>query len=74
MITEQNEENNKMNEHLNWELNATAAKEVYGCYVDYEERFYICPYCGEPVYEEDWAEESLEEFMCPICEDEDEEE
>ena len=30
-----------------------------------------CPYCGEPVYEDDWSEESLEEFMCPICEDED---
>lgn len=57
-----------------WELNANTAKEVYGCHVDYVERFYICPCCGEPVYEEDWSDESLEEFMCPICEDEDMEE
>ena len=57
-----------------WELNANTAKEVYGCHVDYKERFYICPHCCEPVYEEDWAEESLEEFMCPICEDEEVEE
>lgn len=54
-----------------WELNANTAKEVYGCHVDYAERFFICPYCGEPVYEADWSEESLKEFMCPICEDED---
>ena len=54
-----------------WELNANTAKEVYGCHVDYKERFYICPHCCEPVYEEDCAEESLEEFMCRICEDED---
>jgi RNA polymerase subunit RPABC4/transcription elongation factor Spt4 len=74
MITEQNKEDNTMNHHPAWELNANTAKEVYGCHVDYEERFYICPYCGETVYEEDWSEESLEEFMCPICEDEDAEE
>ena len=53
-----------------WELNANTAKEVYGCYVDYEERFFICPYCGEPVYEEDWAPEDHAAFLCPICEDE----
>ena len=57
-----------------WELNASAVKGVYGSYVDYEDRFYICPFCGEMVYEEDWLEETLEEFFCPICEDEDEEE
>ena len=56
-----------------WELNANTVKEVYGGYVDYEERFYICPFCDEPVYEEDWTDEQLCDFMCPICEDEDEE-
>ena len=54
-----------------WELNANTVKEVYGGYVDYEERFYICPFCDEPVYEEDWTDEQLCDFMCPICEDED---
>lgn len=57
-----------------WELSAHTVREVYGGYVDYEERFYVCPCCGEPVYEKDWSKESLEEFMCPICEDEDAEE
>ena len=60
--------------HIAWELNANAVKGVCGCHVDYEERFYICPFCGERVYEKDWSEDSLEAFICPICEDEDEEE
>ena len=62
-----------MNHHTAWELNANTANEVYGCHVNRKERFYICPYCGEPVYEDDWSEETLEEFMCPICMDEGEE-
>ena len=37
-------------------------------FVDWEERFYHCPECGEPVYEDDWYEEELEKFICPICE------
>lgn len=49
-----------------WELNANVVKEVFGGHVDYEKRFYLCPYCGEPVYEKDWSEETLEEFICPI--------
>lgn len=56
-----------------WEQNAIIVEDAYGCYVDYKDRFYLCPYCGEAIYEEDWSEESLEEFICPICEDEDEE-
>lgn len=51
-----------------WEWNANTVREIYGCYVDYEERFYNCPDCGEPVYEEDWLEEVMAEFICPICE------
>ena len=56
-----------------WELNANTAKEVYGCHVDYAERFFICPYCGEHVYEDEWTDEQLCDFLCPICEDEEEE-
>ena len=44
----------------------------YGSYVNFEERFYTCPFCGEPVYEDDWSEVDLGNFLCPICEDEDE--
>lgn len=57
-----------------WEKNATYVEDVYGSYVDKEEGFYICPCCGEPVYECDWNKEELEKFICPICEDVDLEE
>ena len=29
---------------------------------------FICPECGECVYECDWTEEGLKKFLCPICE------
>ena len=57
-----------------WESNARFAEKTYGVYVDWEERFYVCPFCDEPVYEEDWEEEELAEFLCPICEDVDRDE
>ena len=57
-----------------WEENAKKVAEVYGCYVDWEERFYECPFCGEPVYECDWSDKVLKKWLCPICEDIDEEE
>lgn len=52
-----------------WEKNAKTIEEEYGMQVDWEERFYICPECGEPVYEDDWGKSDLVEFLCPICED-----
>jgi predicted RNA-binding Zn-ribbon protein involved in translation (DUF1610 family) len=54
----------KMNQ---WEKNAKYVERVYGTYVDWEERFYECPECGEPVYECDWSDEELKDFICPIC-------
>ena len=57
---------------INWERNAARCQDEYGSYVNFEERFYTCPFCGEPVYEEDWSEIDLGDFLCPICEDEDE--
>lgn len=50
-----------------WEANAKLVVETYGGYVDWEERFYICPECGEPVYECDWDTIDLLEALCPIC-------
>ena len=52
-----------------WEKNAKEVEEVYGGFVDWEEKFYICPECGEPVYKCDWDEGELAKFLCPICED-----
>lgn len=49
-----------------WEANAKIVEEVYGGFVDWEERFYNCPECGEPIYEDDWTTRYLLE-LCPVC-------
>lgn len=51
-----------------WEFNANYVSMTYGSQVDWQERFYICPECGEPVYDCDWTDEELREVLCPICE------
>lgn len=51
------------------EKNAKEVEKFYGEFVDWEEKFYICPECGEPVYKRDWDEDELRKFLCPICED-----
>ena len=53
---------------INWERNANMVAKDFGSYVDWDERYYICPDCGEVVYEEDWADMDFEDFLCPICE------
>lgn len=57
-----------------WEINAKIVENEYGGFVDWEEEFYECPYCGEPIYKEDWEIGDLDDFICPICEDVDLEE
>lgn len=57
-----------------WEKNAKYVEQVYGAYVDWDERFYICPVCEESVYECDWNETKLSNFLCPVCEFNEEEE
>ena len=51
-----------------WTVNAYIVGMFYGENVNYEERFYTCPNCGEPIYECDWWEKDFEDFLCPICE------
>lgn len=48
-----------------WKLAAEYAEEVYGVQVDEEEEFFICPECGEPIYECDWTDSDF--MFCPIC-------
>jgi len=50
-----------------WENNAQLVRDVYGGVVDWQEGFYFCPECGEPVYYDDWGESDLEKVICPIC-------
>ena len=49
-----------------WECIARYCQDEYGIFVDWEERFFICPECGEPIYECDWEDEELR--ACPVCE------
>ena len=48
-----------------WELLALRCEKIYGVQVDFNERFFICPECGEPIYECDWSDDELE--TCPVC-------
>jgi hypothetical protein len=50
-----------------WEVNAKFVESVYGSYVDWDERFYICPECREPIYECDWDDDELCGKICPVC-------
>lgn len=50
-----------------WESNAVIVEGTYGGFVDWDERFYNCPECGEPIYECDWSDEELSETLCPVC-------
>lgn len=36
--------------------------------VDFDEKFFICPECGEPVYADDWEDTDFDGVKCPICE------
>ena len=50
-----------------WEKVARYCEKEYGVHIDWEERFFICPECGEPIYECDWRDNDLLE-ECPVCE------
>ena len=51
----------------NWKHAAKYCEEEFGAYVDWEERFFECPECGDPIYECDW-EDHPNWGMCPVCE------
>lgn len=56
-------------ERTQWEKNAIYVNDIYGAYVNWEDHFYKCPECGEPIYEDDWSEKELRDYFCPVCED-----
>lgn len=49
---------------MTWENVAKMCEDVYGIYVNWEERFFICPECDEPIYECDFDSFNI----CPVCE------
>ena len=65
---------------MEWEKLAKYCRKTYGVLVDWEERFFECPECGEPIYECDWTFTDLHwspeydkympnKMFCPICEE-----
>lgn len=57
-----------------WERMAFLIKANYGNeWVNWEEEYAVCPYCGEKIYLKNWASsdliDGLGNFMCPICGD-----
>ena len=55
---------------MKWEKVAEYCEEIYGSFVDWEERFFICPECEDPIYEDDWDEGTRRTYQhyCPVCE------
>lgn len=49
-----------------WLEAATFCEEIYGIVLNTKEGFFICPNCGEPIYERDW-ENHNDWYECPIC-------
>lgn len=50
-----------------WLTAAVYCEEVYGVHVDMKEGFFVCPECGELIYECDW--DGYGDWdVCPICE------
>lgn len=55
---------------MEWEKIAKKIEKVYGSIVDWDERFFICPECDEPIYEVDYPYIELtmaNDAICPVC-------
>ena len=55
-----------------WCKIAKYVEKTYNAYVDWDEEFFECPECGEPIYACDWESSELltdvGNFICPVCE------
>ena len=52
---------------MTWEEAAKLCEVTYGVLVDYYDNYFICPFCDEPVYADDFCR--WDYVMCPICEE-----
>ena len=50
-----------------WQDVANFIEKDYGGYVDWDEEFFLCPECGEPIYECDYPCIDMG-MICPVCE------
>lgn len=51
---------------MTWYALARIVESEYGGYVDWDECFFLCPECGEPIYKEDYP--FIDDECCPVCE------
>ena len=56
----------------NWLQMAHLIEVNYDSLIDWNDRFFYCPKCHEPVYEDEWESEDdfldgYNNFICPIC-------
>lgn len=56
----------------NWLQIAHLIEVNYDSLIDWNDRFFYCPKCHEPVYEDKWESEDdfldgYNNFACPIC-------
>lgn len=49
-----------------WKDAAKYCRREHGVYVDEGEGFFICPDCGEPIYDDDWVGYTNWD-ECPVC-------
>lgn len=56
----------------NWDKIAHLIEVNYGSLIDWDDRFFYCPECHEPIYEDEWADLDFlngnNNFICPVCE------
>lgn len=57
----------EMEKHIDWVATAVWLEAFMGVEVNWEEKFFICPECSEPIYESDWIDCNAW-GKCPICE------
>ena len=48
-----------------WFETAVYCEETYGVQVDMKEGFFVCPECGEPLYNVDFPSHCWDD--CPVC-------
>ena len=48
-----------------WLEASVYCEEVFGMSLNTKEGYFVCPECGEPLYEDDWKRHWWE--TCPIC-------
>lgn len=50
-----------------WERVATFIEKEFDTYINWEEEFFVCPECGDPVFKADYPMIEVG-MLCPICE------